>query len=349
MRNKIMRKLSIIFCAFFSLQANKSNAENISGKYLHKFAPKSDKIKIYKKLGIAAGVTTTVAIGGLLGSYAYKNSDNVFQRKLIGSSDKIREINADDLTNIKKQKIEIDKMQGYIYSSPDNVSNGELFGKYVIFYSGSGSSNTFQIPDVAEEYVRQGAVVIGVDYMGFGESGDKISSGKIREKDIYNDGFKIYNHVINNMKINPENIIIHGYSLGGPVAAHVVALALKGKKDLGGLVLQSSMKNTSNAVYELLKNENQTTRLLGTLGGYLFADSFDCVKELKNIYKQNPDIPIAICGGGESDHLRLEQTKLDVIAKEIGFKNLNVHNGEKEHILDEKAPKENFKLPNLNK
>lgn len=344
-----MRKLSIIFCAFFSLQANNSNAKNNSVKYLHKFAPKSDKIKIYKKLGIAAGVTTTVAIGGLLGSYAYKNSDNVFQRKLIGSSDKIREINADDLTNIKKQKIEIDKMQGYIYSSPDNVSNGELFGKYVIFYSGSGSSNTFQIPDVAEEYVRQGAVVIGVDYMGFGESGDKISSGKIREKDIYNDGFKIYNHVINNMKINPENIIIHGYSLGGPVAAHVAALALKSKKDLGGLVLQSSMKNTSNAVYELLKNENQATRLLGTLGGYFFADSFDCVKELKNIYRQNPDIPIAICGGGESDHLRLEQTKLDVIAKEIGFKNLNVHNGEKEHILDEKAPKENFKLPNLNK
>ena len=359
-RDEVLKKLGSFCCAVFPLLSCSVSAGKVLGQDFCRLAYKGDKLKIYRRrnkrrhkeaaqkkiLGLDllrakrfgdVAIVTSIS----LAPFIYRNSDNAFQRALIG--DNIRKTYSVNLS-FERQKIEIGNLRGYIYKD-DNVVNKELSGKYIIFYSGSGSSNTFQVIDVAEEYVKKGAVVIGVDYSGFGDSGDKVSSGKIRKENIYCDALKVFDYVIEDMKINPENVIIHGYSLGGPVAAHVCSERLKAGYRLGGLILQSSMKNTPNAVWGVLKDWGGLTRLLGTFGGYLFACNFDCVEELKGIYKSNPNLPISICGGNASDHLRLEYTKLNDIAEKMGFKNLTVHNGTKGHIL--KAPKENFRLPIL--
>ena len=189
----------------------------------------------------------------------------------------------------KKITIGNGRLRGYKYT--DKCANGtELSGKYVIFYSGRGSSNTFQILEVAQYYAQKGATVIGVDYEGFGKSGKEISAGKIRQENIYKDAVCTYNYVKENLSVSPSNIIIHGYSLGGPVAAHVAAEASQRGEKVGGLILQSSMKNTPNAAKLAVADSGFGIRLLGTLGSFLFADQFDCEKELKKLYKYNPNI-----------------------------------------------------------
>ncbi len=325
---------------------DKIQKTKLSGLEVGKKINHYDKSKILKTIGKigGAGLASTAFIGtvGFTGGYLYRQSDNAFQRATIGSTDRIRATN-ENFENLIAQKIIIDnRLQGYKYTSA-NAQSQELAGKYVIFYSGSGSSNTFQICDVAEYYTKKGATVIGVDYEGFGKSGEKVSSGKIRQENIYKDAVATYDYVRQNLNISSSDIIIHGYSLGGPVAAHVASKAsVKGDK-LHGLILQSSMKNTPNAAKGTLANKGSATKFFGTLGSFLFVDQFDCEKELKQLYKHNPNIKVNICAGNEQDGLRLESTRLDEIAKKIGFKNLKIYSGEKGHLVDSnKAPVENF-------
>ena len=139
-----------------------------------------------------------------------------------------------------------------------------------------------------------------------------------------------------------ENIIIHGFSLGGPVAAHVAAHVSKKGDKINQLILQSSMKNTTNAAYDFLSQSNKFIQIIGSAGAYLFADSFDCEKELKQLYKVRPDIHLVICGGNSEDSLNLNITKLDIFARKKGFKNLVVYNGNEAHMKNGGAPVENL-------
>lgn len=292
--------------------------------------------KIVKNTLISIGavaLSATVIVGSI---QYYKNSDNFFQRTVIGSDVRgTKEITLDNATAITIDN----RLKGYRYSPK---KNGIFNGKYVIFYSGSGSSNTYQMLNMVDEYTNEGATVIGVDYDGFGDSGEETSPGKIREKRIYSDAQTIYNYVRKDLNISSENIIIHGFSLGGPVAAHVAANVSKNGDKIDQLILQSSMKNTTNAAYGFLERENKAVRILGTVGAYLFADQFDCEKELKRLFKFNPGIHVVICGGDKSDGLNLEQTKLNKFADEKGFKNLKIYNGNKGHLTEGGAPVENF-------
>lgn len=151
--------------------------------------------KIVKNTLISIGavaLSATVIVGSI---QYYKNSDNFFQRTVIGSDVRgTKEITLDNATAITIDN----RLKGYRYSPK---KNGIFNGKYVIFYSGSGSSNTYQILNMVDEYTNEGATVIGVDYDGFGDSGEETSPGKIREKRIYSDAQTIYNYVRKDLNI----------------------------------------------------------------------------------------------------------------------------------------------------
>ena len=119
-------------------------------------------------------------------------------------------------------------------------------GKAVILFSGSGGSNVVQLLPIAEQYAQQGYVCYGIDYRGFGHSGteeevlemegDKpksktvYSSGMISENRIYEDSRIIYNYVLS-QGFSPNNIILHGFSLGGAVASNLaVEISTKANK-----------------------------------------------------------------------------------------------------------------------
>lgn len=321
-----------------SLESSFCNVYSSAKKWVNNHSELCKKTLI----GIGTISLTSVMIIGSV--HTYKYSDNFFQRHVIGDDLRYSEIiGLPD--NIVVTKINIDnQLIGCEYKST-TCSDKSLEGKYVIFYSGSGLSNVEQVRGVLDFYTSKGATVIGVDYSGFGQSGKELSGGKIRQKSIYSDAERIYKYVVEHYGVNASNILLHGYSLGGPVAAHVAANVSSSDNRLYGLVLQSSMKNTANAAYGSLEDKSGAVRVLGSIGGFLFADQFDCEKELKKLFKKDPNIKIAICGGGECDFLRLEKTRLDEFLKKYGFKNITVHNGSEGHINNGSAPRENFVLP----
>lgn len=67
------------------------------------------------------------------------------------------------------------KLKWYIYK---RNTTGVLAGKYIIFYSGIGSSNTEQIKNIVADYIFKWDTDLGVDYGGFGESGKKYLAKK---------------------------------------------------------------------------------------------------------------------------------------------------------------------------
>ncbi|MDR1364303.1 MAG: alpha/beta fold hydrolase [Oscillospiraceae bacterium] len=321
-------------------------SSTVSNKYDDLKNRVSDNPKTVKNTLIVE-TTALAATAAIASAFIYKNSDNFFQRHVIGDTNlRGNGYSVSELpSNIRSEPVNINnKLRGFIYSG-NGV--GALSGKYVIFYSGSGSPNAEQVKNAVVEYIRRGASVVGVDYSGFGSSGEAIASGKIRQSGIYSDAQEIYNYIERNLRIRKSNIILHGYSLGGAAAAHVAANVSQGQNKLGGLILQSSIKNVSNAAYDCLKNRNPAIRLLVTLGGYLFADQFDCEKELKRLFKNDSSIPFAVCAGDSLDGLRLNQTKLSDFARETGFKNLKVHSGNEGHMKNGGAPIENFDIPNV--
>ncbi len=307
--------------------------------------------KIIANIGMSVLASSAVVGSGLW----YKNSDNFFQRSVIGDSNNLTKEtkNINISVGYVKEKLNIDNLSGYIYK-PELLDYSNTSGKYVIFYSGSGSSNESQIQDVLDFYLSKNITVVGVNYTGFGSgNSQKMSSGKIRESMLYEDAQKIYDYVNKELKINSENIILHGFSLGGAMAAHVASNVTEKNHKLCGLILQSSIKRSSHSANQYLKDGNSVIRLIGTIGTYLFADQFDSEKELKRLLKNDSSINIVVCGGDSiRDGLSLESTKLDKFLTKTGFRNIKIHVGTEAHVKSSdneedniySAPKENFKL-----
>lgn len=302
----------------------------------------------FKKIIASIGIPV-LASSVVIGSWQwYKNSDNFFQRSVIGDSNNLtKQVEPANINGeYTKEKVSIDNLNGYIYKPSyfNNVSD-----RYVIFYSGSGSSNESQIQEVLNFYLSKNIAVVGINYTGFGsDNSQKMSSGKIRESMLYADAQKIYDYVNKKLNVNSENIILHGFSLGGAMAAHVASSVTEKNHKLCGLILQSSIKNSSHSANLCLKNKNGMIRLIGTIGAYLFADQFNSEKELKRLFKNDPNIPIVICSGENiKDWLSLESTKLDTFLRKTGFKNLKIYVGTEAHVKHSTtfAPKENFELP----
>ena len=141
-------------------------------------------------------------------------------------------------------------IQGNIYR-PANPN-----GKHVILYSGSGSPNQEQTYGDVQTYLNQGYTVHAYDYGGFGAS--QARNGKFSERTIQQDSLAMLHHVRNTEQIENSDIVLHGFSMGGPIAAMVARNAMIQSAQPGGtildqdkfssLVLESSMRNTTNSV-----------------------------------------------------------------------------------------------------
>ena len=83
---------------------------------------------------------------------------------------------------------------------------------------------------------NMGLNVFIFDYSGFGKS-----EGKPSEKGTYEDALASWNYLINNKKINPDNIIIFGRSLGGAIAANLAS-----KVKPAGLIIESTFTSVAD-------------------------------------------------------------------------------------------------------
>jgi pimeloyl-ACP methyl ester carboxylesterase len=242
-------------------------------------------------------------------------------------------------------------LRGYVYWPDSGAVSSPP--RAVIFFSGSGGSNASMAGSAAVAYNRMGVPVIAVDYRGFGTSNNReplpgLDGSNITEASLYQDGHTVYRHVREAMGIEAAGIILHGFSLGGAVAARIAAdiaeeashpgTAGSGER-LGGLVLHSSIRTMTRAAAGTLPLPKPLAFVFGWLGGRLTGGSYDTAAYLKRLAQYDPGIPIHFRGGSAEtgDDLSLEITGLDRIA---AFKNSTVYNGGEGHQSAEPGSKQ---------
>ena len=158
-----------------------------------------------------------------------------------------------------------DQLAGYLYrpAGSDNMR------KLVIFFSGSHGSNAAMAEPLAKGYNLKGIPVLGVDYRGFGGSGNRLNGANITEAAIYEDAQAVYRHAVTGLGARPDGIILYGFSLGGAAAAKLAAdLAEEGSRP-AGLVLHSSIRDMTHAATGTLSLPWPLALAAGWFGGVL--------------------------------------------------------------------------------
>jgi pimeloyl-ACP methyl ester carboxylesterase len=222
-------------------------------------------------------------------------------------------------------------------------------GKTVLFLSGSGGSAEDYGLDLAKFYCARGADFVAVNYRGFGGSTkdtknifgqDKqtqIDNSEITEQGVYSDAHAIFAWLMGE-GVSPDSTFIHGFSLGGPVAAELTAsLAARGYR-VAGLILESPM----DSVREQAKQAAPTRGI-----GAFMANAGGVVMDLRTHLQTLAGIEgfrnLAIhfmSGTDQSgDQLGLDVTGVDKDAAKMGFTNVRAtiaqgadHEDVKSHI-----------------
>ena len=87
----------------------------------------------------------------------------------------------------------------------------------VLFCHGNAGNVSHLIPRI-ESFNRLGLNVFVFDYRGFGRSG-----GSPSEAGTYMDAEAAWHHLVTEASIPAESILVCGFSLGGPMAAHIAS------------------------------------------------------------------------------------------------------------------------------
>ncbi|ELL0558451.1 MARTX multifunctional-autoprocessing repeats-in-toxin holotoxin RtxA [Vibrio vulnificus] len=179
-------------------------------------------------------------------------------------------------------KGEAGRLTGYYHqgaaSSEDETS--ATSGKVVLFLHGSGSSAEEQASAIRNHYQKQGIDMLAVNLRGYGES-----DGGPSEKGLYQDARTMFNYLVNDKGIDPSNIIIHGYSMGGPIAADLARYAAQNGQAVSGLLLDRPMPSMTKAI-----TAHEVANPAGIVGAIAKAvnGQFSVEKNLKGLPKETP-------------------------------------------------------------
>ncbi|PTP73285.1 MARTX multifunctional-autoprocessing repeats-in-toxin holotoxin RtxA [Vibrio splendidus] len=197
-------------------------------------------------------------------------------------------------------KGEAGRLSGYFHKGA-NASEGEESvgnGKVVLFLHGSGSSSEEQASAIRSHYHKQNIDMLAVNMRGYGES-----DGGPSEKGLYQDARTMFKYLVNDKGIDPSNIIIHGYSMGGPIAADLARFAAQNGQAVSGLLLDRPMPSMTKAI-----TAHEMANPAGIVGALSKAvnGQFSVEKNLKGLPK---DTPIMLLTdneglGGEGEKLR---------------------------------------------
>lgn len=177
---------------------------------------------------------------------------------------------------------EAGRLSGYFHHGV-KASEGEENagdGKVVLFLHGSGSSSEEQASAIHSHYQKQGIDMLAVNLRGYGES-----DGGPSEKGLYQDARTMFNYLVNDKGIDPSNIIIHGYSMGGPIAADLARYAAQNGQAVSGLLLDRPMPSMTKAI-----TAQEVANPAGIVGAISKAvnGQFSVEKNLKGLPKETP-------------------------------------------------------------
>ena len=172
----------------------------------------------------------------------------------------------------------------------------------------------------------------------------------LSEDSVYKDGREMLRYATEELGVEPENVILHGYSLGGAVASKVAAdfaheqqqKALKEgrtlkKRKLGGVVLHSPI----DSMYSVSKNYVGGIHAAGFFG-WAGAGGYNTKSHMQRLHKLDPDMPVHYVSGikDEGDHLDIDATNIDKdpkahFANSSSYRGREGHSGDNLNIYDD--------------
>lgn len=128
----------------------------------------------------------------------------------------------------------------------ETVDNGTISARfyensqarYTILFSHGNAEDIGHIESFAKKLGQLGVSVLVYDYRGYGTSG-----GSASEANAYSDIDAAYSYLVTEKKTKPENIILHGRSLGGAVAIDLAA-----RQTVGGLIIESTFTSAFRVI-----------------------------------------------------------------------------------------------------
>ena len=135
------------------------------------------------------------------------------------------------------------QLSGFSVSANPSSSELDTDKPVVLFLSGSAGSAEQYGPELAKHFAEhEGVNFVALNYRGFGRSTNVAPT----EKTITEDGFSMMNHLLE-QGFRPENIIVHGYSMGASVAARLQARVEAAGHRLAGAVYDRPMSSATGA------------------------------------------------------------------------------------------------------
>ena len=101
--------------------------------------------------------------------------------------------------------------------------------KYTILYSHGNAVDIGGLHHLQQNFFKHGYSIFIYDYSGYG-----LSEGEASEQQVYNDVQAVYDYLINQQKLAPEQIISYGHSLGAAIATNLAY-----KNSVAALVLEN--------------------------------------------------------------------------------------------------------------
>jgi predicted esterase len=169
--------------------------------------------------------------------------------------------------------------------------------------------------------------ILCFEYPGYG-----ICKGLPSEASINQNAQKVYDFVVNTLKIPSEQVLLYGHSIGSGAACFLAGDLISKKKPFAGLILQSSYESIRDVTYNIVGyllsyavsdmwiNRNEIVKLKSepvlVIHGSL--DTLIPVKQATNLYKICPSSKKQLSLFEFADHNSFDQSELiEVLIKFI--------------------------------
>ena len=166
---------------------------------------------------------------------------------------------------------------------------------YIIYFHGNAGNIQTNI-NVLYDLGHKSSVIL-FDYSGYGKSTGNPTITRVCEN-----AYDIWLFTTQKLKINPNNIILYGVSLGGAIASYLAHMLYKKNKKLcKAIILQSSFTSSLDLAKDILPE------LIYLFAKFFINDTFNSIKYLQ---KLNNHIKIMIAHSKKDEIVNFKHSKL---------------------------------------
>lgn len=276
------------------------------------FSSKSENPFLKYSFGFLGLLGTATTLIGKLCGYEFNAIDSIHEKVLYNPPTKLETTPEEKGINHENIEIKISEnefLKGYFIPAPGKNETK----KTAIYLHGRGENVSHCLEKCKKLQEVSGVNILLMDYRGFGESK---SETQISKETLVSDAEAMYDYLIKEKKLTPEDISLYGHSLGGHIAVELAS-----KKKVHSLVLQSTFSSIQKVVEGF-------SRLLPN-----FVDrnnSFDSGSLIKKI-----TAPILIIHGDKDEVISESQAKelFDIAVSRINFESSDLADSKQRQVI----------------